>query len=216
VNESDPAIDHRGGRERILAVAMAILEERGEAALRFTEIAKEAHVALSVITHHFGTREGLITELHALRYVGVTTRFHEALQQLVETAPTREEFAAGVAAITTANFDPEIAENRLARVVSIGATHGRPTLAGIIRHEATRMIDRMTQVITTGQTRGLIDPDVDPRAIATFIQAYAIGMVESYLDERPPPPDVVVGVVMRAVGVFMTDPETRSERHRKT
>jgi len=206
VSDADPVTDPRGGRERILAVAMNILEERGEAALRFTEIAEQAHVALSVITHHFGTREGLITELHALRYVGVTRHFHEALQRLVETATTREEFAAGIAAITTANFDPDLAENRLARVVSIGAIHGRPRLAEIIRHEATLLIDRMTRVITTGQARGLIDPDVDPRAVATFIQAYAIGMVETYLDERPAPPDAVVGVVMRAVGVFMTDP----------
>lgn len=196
-----------GGRERILAAAMAILDERGEAALRFTEIAAHADVAVSVITHHFGTREGLITELHALRYAGVTAHFHEALQTLAETATTREEFSAGVAAITAANFDPALAENRLARVVSIGAIHGRPRLAEVIREEATRIIDRMTRVVATGQARGLVDPDVDPRAIATFIQAYSIGMVETYLDEHPTSPEEVVAVIMRAVGVFMTDPD---------
>ncbi|MGA1569053.1 MAG: TetR/AcrR family transcriptional regulator [Ilumatobacteraceae bacterium] len=196
-----------GGRERILSAAMATLEERGEAALRFADIAKEANVALSVITHHFGTREGLIAELHARRFASISARDHEALQHLAETASTRAEFAAGVAAITAATFDDSRSSDRFARVVSIGAMHGRPELAAAMRQEATAMIDRVTQVIITGQARGLISREFDPRAVATFIRAYALGMVERYLDERPTSSDAVVDVVLRAVGVFMTEPE---------
>lgn len=186
---------------------MATLEERGEAALRFADIAKEANVALSVITHHFGTREGLIAELHARRFASISARDHEALQHLAETASTRAEFAAGVAAITAATFDDSRSSDRFARVVSIGAMHGRPELAAAMRQEATAMIDRVTQVIITGQARGLISREFDPRAVATFIRAYALGMVERYLDERPTSSDAVVDVVLRAVGVFMTEPE---------
>lgn len=196
----------QGGRERIIAVAMATLEERGEAALRFADIAEAADVALSVITHHFGTREGLIAELHARRFASISARDHEALQRLAESATTISEFAAGVAAITAATFDDSRSADRFARVVSIGAMHGRPDLAVAIREEATAMIDRVTQVIVTGQHRGLVATDVDPRALATFIRAYALGMVERYLDERPTSKEAVVDVVLRAVGVFMTDP----------
>lgn len=199
-----------GGRERILSAAMATLEKRGEAALRFADIAKEAHVALSVITHHFGTREGLIAELHARRFASISARDHEALQHLAETATTRAEFAAGVAAITAATFDESRSSDRFARVVSIGAMHGRPELAVAIRQEATVMIDRVTRVIETGQARGLVASDVDPRAFATFIRAYALGMVETYLDEKPPSRNAIVEVILRAVGVFMTEPR-RSE-----
>lgn len=196
----------QGGRERIIAAAMATLEERGEAALRFADIAEAADVALSVITHHFGTREGLIAELHARRFASISAREHEALQRLVESATTKSEFAAGVAAITAATFDDSRSADRFARVVSMGAMHGRPDLAVAIREEATAMIDRVTQVIVTGQHRGLVATDVDPRALATFIRAYALGMVERYLDERPTSKEAVVDVVLRAVGVFMTDP----------
>ena len=196
----------QGGRERIIAAAMATLEERGEAALRFADIAEAADVALSVITHHFGTREGLIAELHARRFASISARDHEALQRLAESATTKAEFAAGVAAITAATFDDSRSADRFARVVSMGAMHGRPDLAVAIREEATAMIDRVTQVIVTGQHRGLVATDVDPRALATFIRAYALGMVERYLDERPTSKEAVVEVVLRAVGVFMTDP----------
>lgn len=196
----------QGGRERIIAAAMATLEERGEVALRFADIAEAADVALSVITHHFGTREGLIAELHARRFASISAREHEALQRLAESATTKSEFAAGVAAITAATFDDSRSADRFARVVSIGAMHGRPDLAVAIREEATAMIDRVTQVIVTGQHRGLVATDVDPRALATFIRAYALGTVERYLDERPTSKEALVDVVLRAVGVFITDP----------
>jgi AcrR family transcriptional regulator len=163
---------------------------------------------VSVITHHFGTREGLIAELHARRFASISARDHEALQHLVEGATTRAEFAAGVAAITAATFDDSRSEDRFARLVSIGAMHGRPELAAAIRQEATVMIDRVTQVIETGQSRGLVAADVDPRAVATFIRAYALGMVERYLDDRPTSRVAVVEVILRAVGVFMTEPDS--------
>ena len=185
---------------------MATLEERGEAALRFADIAEAADVALSVITHHFGTRERLIAELHARRFASISVRDQEALQRLAESATTKSELAAGVAAITAATFDDSRSADRFARVVSIGAMHGRPDLAVAIREEATAMIDRVTQVIVTGQHRGLVATDVDPRALATFIRAYALGMVERYLDQRPTSKEALVDVVLRAVGVFMTDP----------
>lgn len=204
----DSSVAAPGGRERILAAAMATLEARGEAALRFADIAKDADVAVSVITHHFGTREGLIAELHARRFASISARDHEALQHLVERATTRAEFAAGVAAITAATFDDSRSEDRFARLVSIGAMHGRPELAAAIRQEATVMIDRVTQVIETGQSRGLVATDVDPRAVATFIRAYALGMVERYLDDRPTSREAVVEVILRAVGVFMTEPDS--------
>ena len=68
------------------------------------------------------------------------------------------------------------------------------------------MIDRVTQVIVPGQNRGLVATDVEPRALATFNLAYALGMVERYLDERPASKEAVVDIELRMVGVFMTDP----------
>ena len=48
----------------------------------------------------------------------------------------------------------------------------------------------------------------DGGAVATFIRAYALGMVERYLDNRPTSREAVVEVILRAVGVFMTEPNS--------
>lgn len=195
-----------GGRARILAAALEVLERDGEAALRFTDIAERADVALSVITHHFGTREGLVSELHAQRYAGLNASDLEALRQLTETATDREQFSAGLAQVTASVVDHARFEVRLARIVSIGGTLGRPELARRIRATATELLDVMADLIATGQANGLLDPDVDARALATFVQAYALGMIVADLDDAPADREAIATVVARAIDAFQTDP----------
>jgi len=201
VSDQEP----RGGRERILAAALGVLDTQGEAALRFTDIGRRAGVAISVITHHFATREGLVTALHAHRFAGLVADDQQALQQLTETASDRAQFVAGISAVTAAVVDAARADIRLTRTVSVGATHGRPELTAQVRRTATALLDEMTTVITTGQTNGLLDPTVDARALATFVQAYALGMVIADLDETPTSRDALAAVVERAIDAFLTD-----------
>ncbi len=151
------AQNERGGRARTLEAALEVLEHEGEAALRFTDIAERAGVA---ITHPFASREGLVAALHEHRFAGLVADDQGALQRLTEAASDREQFASGIAAVT----------------------------AG---------------VITTGQANGLLDPTVDARALATFVQAYALGMIVADLDETPPPREAIAAVIERAIDAFL-------------
>lgn len=194
-----------GGRERILAAAMETLDRDGEVALRFTDIAERAGVVVSVIPHHFGSREGLVAALHTQRYLGLAAEDQAALLRLAETANDRDEFSAGIAALTAEVVAASRADVRLTRTVSIGATHGRPELGGTIRDTATGLLDALTGAVVTAQANGLVDRGVDARALATFIQAYAMGMIVADLDRTPPERTELVRVIARALEAFLTD-----------
>jgi AcrR family transcriptional regulator len=200
--------DKPGGRERIFAAALETLERDGEAALRFTDIAERAGVALSVITHHFATREGLVAALHAHRYAGLVESDLEILRGLVQTVRDRAGAAAGIEAVTRGIVDVARADVRLARIVSIGAIHGRPDLAETVRRTATELLDALTEIIIASQRNGQLDPTVDARALATFLQAYAVGMVVADLDDAPVPRERILAVITRALSVFEVDTES--------
>ena len=194
--------DRTDGRSRILEAAFAIVEESGEAALRFADVAEQAGVALSVITHHFGTREGLLAAVHSRRFAGLVERDVARVSGLTGVI-SREEVSVAVARLTREVVAASRAPGRLARVSSIGATHGRPELSEAIAEEATRLIERLTEVLRDLQASGFMVDDVDPRAFAIFIQAYSIGMVLADLDTSPPSRDAIGEVVERAVRAFL-------------
>lgn len=193
------------GIERILAAALDILDREGESALRFATIAEHAGVAISVITHHFATRENLIAQLHAHRFRGLAEDDLAIMKQLAKSATNREQFIAGLTAVTASVVATNRVHNRLARIVSVGAIHGRDDLAQDIRHAATRIIDQMTEIVLIAQANDLFDPSVNPRAFATFVQAYALGMIQTDLDENPVPPEAMTEIILRSVETFFTD-----------
>ena len=192
-----------GGRERILAAALETLETEGEAAVRFVDVGERAGVAISVITHHFGSREGLIEELHALRFHGLVTKDLESLAHLNRTARDRDTYLAGLAQVTAEIVDAARHSTRLTRIVSIGGAHGRPELAARIRREATLLLDQLTALFIAGQARGFLDRSINARAGATFIQAYALGMIIADLDETPAERDDIAAVIARVTAALM-------------
>jgi AcrR family transcriptional regulator len=189
-------------RTRILDAAFAIVEESSEAALRFVDVAERAGVVLSLITRHFGTREGLVAAVQARRFAGLVAEDAEVLAGLVG-AGSISEVTTVTSALTREVVAAERAERRLARVSSIGSVHGRPELTETIRGEATRLLDGLTETLGALQAEGVVTDAVDARALAMFVQAYSLGMVLSDLDETAPSREDIAGVIEVAIGAFL-------------
>lgn len=56
-----PAAPRGGTRERILDAALAVLSERGLAAMAVEDVAQQAGVSRQTVYRHMGSREGLVT-----------------------------------------------------------------------------------------------------------------------------------------------------------
>jgi AcrR family transcriptional regulator len=190
-------------RERILRAAMDVIGERGEAALRVTDIAETAGVALGLIHHHFGSRDGLVSEAQARRFAGTVREDLDRIEALVGRPGSGEELAAALAALTSDVVDRGRAERRLVRSATVGAALGRPDLREVLAAETTEMLDRMTVIIERARDAGIVRRGIDARAFATFVFAYAFGMVIADLDERPSDPTTLADVIGTAIGVFI-------------
>jgi urease accessory protein UreF len=70
---------------------------------------------------------------------------------------------------------------------------------------ATELLDAFTNLVMTGQRLGPVDPAVPARALATFLHAYAIGMVAADLDTTPASRGDLVNVITRTLSAFQTD-----------
>lgn len=190
-------------RERILRAAVEIIGRDGEAALRLADVAAAAGVALSLTTHYFRTRDHLVAEALAERFAGLVRDDLRRIGRLVR-AGDGAEFRAGLRKVTADVLDRPRAEQRLARIAAVGGGHGRPDLAERLGEETAALLDELAVVVRAAQEAGLVRSDLDPRALATFIQAYSLGMVVADLDARPSTKadvQAVIDAFMECVGV---------------
>lgn len=193
------------GRQRILEAAMAAIEAEGEAGLRILEIAAEAEVAQGLISHHFGSRDGLVVAAQRERFAGQIEKDRERLKRLIGAKPTRTQFIEGIAKLTRDVVGRARRDARLNRAAMLGAAHGRPEYREALGPIVAGLIDGLTHAVSHAQAAGYVQKDLDPRAVATFIQAYAFGIVLSDLDERRVPESALAEVIERALAGILTE-----------
>jgi len=190
--------DRADGRERLLRATVRHLETRSAAELRVTAIAEEAGVAIGLIRHHFGSRDGMVVAAQQRRLEGATREDIAAIRPIIAAADV-EAIWAGIELLTRATVDRARADVRLSRFAAVATAHGRPELRRAIGETFGDLLDELTAVIDQVRERGLIAPDLTSRAVATFIQSYALGLLVHDLDPDPVDDEEVIAVIMTAI-----------------
>ncbi len=193
------AAERPDGRERLLRAAVRHLETHGEAELRVTEIAEEADVAIGLIRHHFGSRDGLVAAAQIRRIEGATREDVASARAVLSTAGSTDDLLARIDGLTRAVIDRTRAEVRLSRFAAIATAHGRPEAREAIGGALGDLLDELAGLIREAQQKDLARSDLDPRAIATFIQSYSLGLIVHDLNADRMDADALVAVIGTAV-----------------
>ena len=171
-------------RNRVLAVALEQLEAGGEAAVRIDEIRDRSGVSIGSIYHHFGDREGVIAAAQLRRFARFAEFEVKTLADVVERSADVEEFRAHVRRLTLESRSQVRTDRRWGRIGVLASTIGRDDLRADIEQIQTRFTDGFAAHVAQGQARGFFRSDLDPRAIAAFVEAYSLGAVLNDVDAR--------------------------------
>jgi AcrR family transcriptional regulator len=205
ISEMDSKVD---GRQRLLDAAVNWLEQHSEADLRMSTIADDAGVTIALITHHFGSRDGLITAAQRVRVAGAVRQDIDFMREVLAAPVTADVFRAQLETMVTTVLDDAPSARRLSRMAALAAAHGRDELKSELAAEITQVMTAATQTVQQAQLRGVFRDDVDARALAALIQAMLLGFVLSDLDDQQPSWDEIRATVMLAFDSFLL-PDTK-------
>jgi AcrR family transcriptional regulator len=194
------------GRQRLLDAAVRLLESHGESALRMTALAEEAGVAVGLITHHFGSRDGLVVAAQQVRVAGAVAQDLAAIEAILADVDDPQVLRERLAALTAAIVDVGRASARMSRVAALASAHGRPAARAALAETVGELLGSLAALIDDARARGLVRADVDPRSMATLIQAYSLGLVLADLDPDRADPDALLEHLTRALEGFLVDP----------
>lgn len=192
------------GRERLLSATIAHLQTRSAASLRVTEIAEQAGVAIGLIRHHFGSRDGMIAEAQQRRLEGATRSDIETARKALTSVEDFDALTDALVAMTRQTVSRRRAAQRLSRFAAIATAHGRPDAQAGIGATFGDLIDEMAGLIREAQVRDVIRRDLDARAIATFVQSYALGFVVHDLDPDAVDEEKLVAVVTESLRAILS------------
>lgn len=190
----------------MLQSAAELIAELGEAHVRLVDVADRSGLSIGAIQHHFRSRDRLVAEAQLERFVGPAQADVEAIDTMLSSAGSVAEVRDVLSLITRAVVDRSRTLQRMDRLSSLSAAHGRPDVYEAVQAQVSELSEQFAGAIRGLQVRGLVRGDVDPAALAVFVQAYALGMVIADLVEPAVPAESLAAVVDLFMDAVLPEP----------
>lgn len=160
--------------QRLLAEAMRVIDEHGEAAVHIRDIAAACGVTSPIVYKAYGSREGLIVAAQTERYISSWRETAHDVPEAILAANTVDELKAVIAGAIRAILGPERHIHRRTRHEILGSLVHHEALEKAVVEQLALMRDRFGNAFEAARQKGLVRPDLDG---ATAFMWY-IGQIE--------------------------------------
>lgn len=161
--------------QRIVDVTVALIDERGEVAVRVQDIVERAGVQVPILYRHFGSRDGVIQAAHVKRLLAAGPVGWGRFLRDVGGARTAAEFRAIVELLIETAVSPRIAESRAKQVNVFGAVYGRPRLRAAVARMQYTAAHMLAEVFEPARANGWIRADLDLDAFGAWFGSQLLG-----------------------------------------
>jgi len=145
---------------RILDLAVAAIDEGGEAAIRVSQIVADAGVTQPVLYYYFGNRDGLVVAAQIERYTRQTKTDIAAIGRAVGKCTSRDELRQALL-ITWSRSLAQRSESRWRRISVIGSAYARPQLAAAVAQAQDEIVKGLFEILEPCRKRGWLRDGID-------------------------------------------------------
>lgn len=194
-------------RERLIDAAIAMIDERGEPALRLADIAAATGIRTPSIYYFFEDREALVVAAHRERYRRSIDETIDTWLDALGEAETRADFIAACQAGLRFGFDAKRAEARSIRVQMLARAVHTPELLAELVDASYESNQKMAVVIAEAQSKGWVQPDIDPLVMALWVRGQMLSRFNLEIDSARYDGDVYNDIAIEAILKYLVTPE---------
>lgn len=186
-------------RDALITTVVRLLETKNIEDIKVEEILSDSGISAGSLYHHFRDLADLIDHALVARFANYSLRNLDALVELTDVARDRESLSALLGAYNASQVAPDRADARNMRVQVVARAANDERFRALFLAEQDRIIGAVADLAREFQSRGLIDPTLDPTAIAVFFGIYNVGLVMNDLLSDPSSPDDLLTLMSRFV-----------------
>ena len=168
-------------KKLLVETVVELLETKKPNEILAEEVLEISGVSKGSMYHHFEDLQELVETAQLGRYSKWIDLSIEFMTKYVLGANNKENFVESLRKLTELTQASDRKGARAERARALAACFDNPRMAKAMGAETQRHTDALADIIQEVQNRGFVRPDVDPKAIAVFIQSYTLGkMVNDY------------------------------------
>jgi AcrR family transcriptional regulator len=170
--------DDHPTRLQIINVVAGIMKKKGVGALHFDDVLEATGLTRGAVYHHFENVDDVVESALLATYSEGVDLNIGFIRDVLGAATSFAEFRNGVlrANVVYAQ-NSRLREVRKLRAHAMAVAEPGSRLAKGLADEQKRLTAEYISVISEAQKKGWVRPDIDPRSLAVFIQAYSFGAI---------------------------------------
>ncbi len=174
---------NRGVREihptkvRLTEVAAGLIEEHGSQGFTVEQLLESSNISKGSLYHHFEDFHDVIRQAQVMRFARYVEEDIEALSRLLLAASSREDMFARLDVVSRATHDSARSPRRSNRIEILAGARHSEDMKNALGSTQARLTGAISDLVREMQSKKFVNEDLDPDAIAVFIQAYSLGLV---------------------------------------
>ena len=170
---------------RLIDATIAVIDERGESAVRVQDVVEQAGVQVPVLYRHFGNREGLVQAAQLARLFRDLDAEMAVVERAIRSADGADELRATFDRLLLRVMEPERRQLRWRRVGILGSTWGRPELTAAISVALRSSMSRLADALRGPAEQGWLREDFDPVAFSDWFAGAALSRFAAEVHPGP-------------------------------
>jgi AcrR family transcriptional regulator len=163
--------------ERLIETVSAMLDSTEPLNIRIDEVLRQSGITRGALYHHFGGFPALVEATLLRRFTANVKSDGQAMHNVADESKTADEYWTRIHELSAVTQLPSRLAIRLERARLVGLAAEESSFSRALAQEQERVTQELTEAIALAQQKGWVRTELNPRAIATFLQAYSLGRV---------------------------------------
>ena len=165
--------------------AATLIDELGSQSFTVEQLLEKSNISKGSLYHHFEDFHDVIMQAQVLRFARYVEDDITALTNVLLASTSREDMFARLDLISRATHDPARSVRRADRIeILAGARHSEKMKNALAPTQA-RLTGAIADLVREMQAKEFVSEELDPAAVAVFIQAYSLGLIVNDVSNEP-------------------------------
>ena len=172
-------------KARLTEVTASLIDAHGSQGFTVEQLLETSKISKGSLYHHFEDFHDVIMHAQVLRFARYVDEDIAILTRVLLASDSKDDMLNRLDAVSRATHDPSRATRRGDRVeILAGARHSERMKSALGPTQA-HLTSAIADLVREMQAKGYITTDLDPAAVAVFIQAYSLGLIVNDVSSDP-------------------------------
>lgn len=164
-------------KQTLINSTIELLESHAVHEVTIEQVLQKSQISVGSVYHHFKDFPELMDHALVSKYAKFTQINVDLMAQVLAESKNSKEYKKKILKLLEFTHSATNAEMRKARTYILSQATVRPGLGELMVMVQSNLTRQLAEIIGEAQSRGWVQPRINPKIIATFIQSYGVGRI---------------------------------------